>query len=41
MQEFQVNVVGFDELKHMYKDDPNFKEAYAACENPVSRDRNP
>jgi len=35
-----VNVLGFDELKDMYKDDSNFKKDYAACENPVSRDRN-
>lgn len=41
IQEFQVNVLGFDELKDMYKDDPDFKEAYAACENPVSRDKTP
>lgn len=36
-----MNVLGFDELKYMYKDDPDFEEAYAACENPLSRDRTP
>jgi len=37
LQEFQVNIVGFYGLKEMYKDDVNFKDAYADCENPVSR----
>ena len=36
-----MNVLGFDELKDMYKYYPNFKEAYAACENPISIDRTP
>jgi hypothetical protein len=30
MQEFRVNTLGFDNLKEMYRDDPNFKEAYEA-----------
>lgn len=34
-------MLGFDHLKEMYKDDPDFREAYEACENPVSRDRSP
>ena len=37
LQEFQVNVLGFDELKDMYKDDPYFKEAYESCKNLVSK----
>lgn len=42
LQEFRVNFLGFDELKDMYiKDDPDFKGAYAACENHVSRDITP
>jgi hypothetical protein len=41
LQEFQVNVVGFDGMKEMYKDDVDFKDAYAVCENPVSRDKTP
>jgi hypothetical protein len=39
MQEFRVKTLGFDNLKEMYRDDPNFKEAYEAYENPVLRDR--
>ena len=38
MQEFKVKTLGFDNLKEMYSDDPNFKEAYEASENPVLRD---
>jgi hypothetical protein len=41
LHEFQVNVLGFDDLKEMYKDDADFKDAYATCENPVSRDKSP
>jgi hypothetical protein len=39
LQEFQVKTLGFEHLKDMYCDDPDFKEAYEACENPVLRDR--
>jgi hypothetical protein len=34
-----VKTLGFDSLKDMYRDDPDFKDAYEACENPVLRDR--
>jgi hypothetical protein len=40
MQEFRVKTLGFDNLKEMYRDDPNFKEAYEASENPILRDKN-
>jgi hypothetical protein len=39
MQEFRVKTLGFDNLKDMYRDDPDFKEAYEASENPILRDR--
>jgi hypothetical protein len=39
MQEFRVKTLGFDNLKEMYRDDPDFKETYEASENPVLRDR--
>jgi hypothetical protein len=31
--------LGFDNLKDMYRDDPDFKEASKAFENPILRDR--
>ena len=31
--------MGFDDLRDMYRDDPYFKEAYEAAENPILRDR--
>jgi hypothetical protein len=34
-----VKTLGFDSLKDMYRDDPNFKDAYEASGNPVLRDR--
>jgi hypothetical protein len=39
LQEFQVKTLGFEHLKEMYCDDPNFKEAYEVCANHVLRDR--
>jgi hypothetical protein len=39
LQEFQVKTLGFENLKKIYCDDPNFKEAYEACVNHVLRDR--
>jgi len=38
MQESRVKTLGFDNLKEMYRDDPNFKEAYEECENPILKD---
>jgi hypothetical protein len=34
MQEFEVETLGFEHLKGMYREDPNFK----ACENHLLRD---
>jgi hypothetical protein len=39
VQEFRVRTLGFYNLKDMYRDDPDFKEAYEASENPILRDR--
>jgi hypothetical protein len=38
LQEFQVKTLGFEHLKEMYYDDPDFKEAYEACTHLVLRD---
>jgi hypothetical protein len=35
-----VKSLGFEHLKEIYHDDPDFKEAYEACVNHVLRDRN-
>jgi hypothetical protein len=32
-----VKTLGFDSLKDMYRGDPDFKDAYEACENIVLR----
>jgi hypothetical protein len=39
LQEFKVKTLGFDDLRDMYADDHDFKEAYEAAENPILRDR--
>jgi hypothetical protein len=41
LQEFKVKMLGFDDLRDMYADDPDFQEAYEVAENPVLRDRIP
>jgi hypothetical protein len=41
LQEFQVKTLCFDDLKNMYRDDQDFKEAYEATKNLVLRDRIP
>ena len=28
LQEFRVRTLGFDDLRNMYRDDPDFKEVY-------------
>jgi hypothetical protein len=38
MQQFRVKTLGFDNLKEMYRDDPDFKEAYEASKNSILRD---
>jgi hypothetical protein len=39
LQEFKFWTLGFDDLKDMYADDSDFKEAYEVAENPFLRDR--
>jgi hypothetical protein len=39
LQEFQVKTLGFEHLKEMCSDDPDFKEAYEACTNVMLGDR--
>jgi hypothetical protein len=39
LQEFHVKTLGFEHLKGMYCNDPDFKEAYEAYANPMLRDR--
>ena len=35
----QVKVVGFDELKNLYPEDPDFAKVSKACKEPVTMDR--
>ena len=35
----QVKVVGFDELRNLYPEDPDFVEAWKACKEPVTVDK--
>jgi hypothetical protein len=39
LQEFKVKTLGFDDLRDMYADDLDFKDAYETTENPILRDR--
>ena len=39
MQEVKVSTLGFENLIAMYKEDVDFKDIYAACENPVTHNR--
>ena len=39
LQEVKVNTMGFENLIDMYKEDLDFKDIYAACENPVTHNR--
>ena len=40
LQEIKVSSLGFESLTNMYKEDVDFKDIYAACENLVSHNRN-
>jgi hypothetical protein len=39
VQEFQVETLGFEHLKEMYREYADSKEAYEACNNPLLGDR--
>jgi hypothetical protein len=39
LQEFRVKTLSFDDLRNMYRDDPDFGEVYEVAENPILRDR--
>jgi hypothetical protein len=38
VHEFQVETLGFEHLKEMYREDADFKEAYEVCKNPLLGD---
>jgi hypothetical protein len=40
IQEFQVKILGFEYLKEMYQEVPDFKGAYEEYENHLLRDKN-
>ena len=40
LNEIKVSSLGFESLINMYKEDVDFKDIYAACENPVAHNRN-
>ena len=39
LQEVKVSTLGFENLIDMYKEYLDFKDIYAACENPVTHNR--
>jgi hypothetical protein len=39
LQEFKVKMLGFDDLRNMYANDQDFKEAYEVAKNPILKDR--
>ena len=41
MQETQIQTLGIENLKEMYQEDSDFKEAYEACKTLVNKDRIP
>ena len=41
VHEFQVETLGFQHLKEMYREDAYFKEAYEACKNPLLGEKIP
>jgi hypothetical protein len=41
LQEFRVKTLGFENLRDMYAEDVDFREAYEAAENPILRDQSP
>jgi hypothetical protein len=41
IQEFQVETLGFEHLKEMYREDLDFEEAYEACKHPLLGGRIP
>ena len=39
MQEVKVITLGFENLIVMYKEDVDFKDIYASCENPATHNK--